>query len=178
MVGRSNPKKLDAEELWNYALRVLSQRPYSATELRTKLSRRSVSPQALGEVLNKLQEYGFANDQKFSEAFASARLNNQGFGRLRVLRELRAKRVPKEIAERAVKKTFADTNELELVDQFLARKYRGKDLSALFQDEKNLASAYRRLRLAGFTNSVTLSVLRRYKQDVPDSLETEEEGEA
>jgi regulatory protein len=176
MVGRPKPKKLSAEELWNYALRVLSQRAYSARELQNKLARRASSPEDLTQALAKVREYGFSDDRRFSENFASARLQNEGFGRFRVLRDLRSKQVPQEIAEQAVNKAFDNIDEQELSAQFLERKYRGKDMRALFQDEKNVANAYRRLRLAGFSSSTSLSVIRRYRTDCPDLADEEEDA--
>ncbi len=147
-------------------MRALGQRAHSATELRQKLSRRAESPADVNAAMAKLREYGFADDQKFSEAFAASRLQNQGFGRFRVLRDLQSKRVAPAVAEDAVEKTFAGTDEPDLIQRFLERKYRGKDLAEFFKEEKNLASAYRRLRTAGFSSSGSLSVLKRYASDV------------
>jgi len=178
MVAPRKPKILGPEELWNYSLRLLGQRPYSVAELKTKLLRRSDSPSVVTDTLNKLQEYGLADDKKFSEAFASFRLQNDGFGQARVLRDLRAKRVPRSVAEKAVAKMFEKTEESELALQFLQRKYRNKDLGALLVDEKQFASAYRKLRVAGFTSSVSLSLLKRYGKGTAEWMEPEpEEGE-
>jgi len=118
-----------------------------------------------------------ADDEKFSEAFASSRLQNDGFGRARVLRDLRAKRVPSSIAEKAVTKTFEKTEESELALQFLNRKYRNKDLSALLKDQKQFASAYRKLRVAGFGSAVSLSLLKRYANEAAEWIEPEPEGD-
>ena len=175
MAPRKQPAKLDANGLWDYALRVLARRPHSVSELKTKLGRRANSPTDVTQTLAKLREYGLTNDRKFSEAFASARLQNQGHGRFRVLRDLRARRVAPEVAEDAISKTFKDTDELELVQQYLDRKYRGRDLGAMLKDEKTLASVYRRLRLAGFSSANSLTVLRRYKQEIADVNESAEE---
>jgi len=93
MAPRAKPKKLDENALWNYALRVLGQRAHSAGELKQKLAHRAQSPSVLSATLAKLREYGFTDDAKFSEAFAAVRLQNRGFGRYRVLRDLRSRRV-------------------------------------------------------------------------------------
>jgi regulatory protein len=168
MATRSKPKKLDAEGLWNYALRALASRAHSLNELRQKLSRRADSPAALTEALQKLAEYGLTDDSKFSEAVALARLQNQGFGRFRVLNELRSKRVAPQVAESAITKVYSGTEESELIRQFLERKYRGKDLPNLLQDQKNVAAAYRRLRVAGFSSSASLAALKRYSTQIED----------
>jgi regulatory protein len=175
MALRGKLKKLDSGSLWDYALRVLGQRAYSANELRQKLSKRSESAADVTAVMGKLREYGLTDDTKFSEAFASSRLQNRGFGRFRVLRDLRSKRVSGNIAEAAVEKTFAGTNEAELIQRFLDRKYRGKKLEEFLKEEKNLASVYRRLRTAGFSSSNSLSILKRYAHQVEDWSGLEED---
>lgn len=173
MVARSKPKILSPDELWNYALRLLAQRPYSVADLKAKLSRRSDSPTVIEETLGKLREYGMADDEKFSELFASSRLQNDGFGRSRVLRDLRAKRIPRSVAEKAVEKTFEKTDEPALAAQFLERKYRNKDLFQVLKDEKQFASAYRKLRLAGFSSSVSLSLLKHYANESAEWMKPE-----
>lgn len=175
MAARGGLKKLDAEALWSYALRALQRKPHSRQELKQKLSQRAQSIADLNSALVKLREYGFIDDRKFSEAFAEARLRNQGFGRMRVARELRAKRVAPEVAAEAVDRAFSGTDEKQLVEQFLARKYRGKNLASFLAEEKNVASVYRRLRLAGFGSSALLAVLRRYSKRTDEWSEAEQE---
>jgi regulatory protein len=175
MRARAKPKKLNAEQLWNYGLKALGQRSHSVHELRQKLLRRAESAPDVDATLTKLQEYGLADDRKFSDSVASARLENQGFGSGRVLRELRAKRVPESVAVEAVSKTYAATSESDLIAAFLDRKYRNKNLRELLADQKNLASAYRRLRTAGFSSSASIAALKRYAAAVDDWDEPVEE---
>ena len=176
MAFKKPPKLLDPAGLWEYALRVLARRAHSAGEVQQKLARRAASAADIPSVMAKLREYGFADDLKFSEAFSSARLTNNGFGRLRVLRDLRTKRVPQSVAEAAIEKTFAGTTEEQLIDQFLARKYRSKDLYAFLQEDKNLDSAYRKLRLAGFSSNAALTTLKKHSKRSADWEEPPEEA--
>lgn len=178
MATRGTPKKLDAEGLWNYALRALGTRAHSVNELRQKLLRRADSPATVTETLHKLAEYGLTDDAKFSESLAAARLQNQGFGRYRVLNELRAKRVAPSVAETAINSAYSGTEEKALIKNFLDRKYRGKDLVTLLDDQKNVANVYRRLRLAGFSSSASLSVLKNYSGAIDELNAPEEEDEA
>lgn len=170
-------RKLDAEALWNYALRILGDRAHSASELRRKLFLKAESPPDVTAVMARLGEYQLTDDTKFSESFASSRLANQGHGRLRVLRDLRSKQVAASVAEKAVSQTFAGTDEAQLADNYLRRKYRGKDLGPFLREEKNLASAYRRLRTAGFSSHVALAVLKRHTGRTEDWDVAEEEPE-
>jgi len=156
------PKRLDADALLNYALRTLGGRAQASGELREKLLRRASRREDADEVIRKLKEAGYLDDRSFAEGYAAARLENEGHGRARVLRDLRQHRVAPNLAEQAVERTFSGKDELELIDQFLKRKFRGKDLALWLGDEKNLAAAYRRLRYAGFSGSNSIRVLKRY----------------
>lgn len=159
-----------------YALRCLSGRAYSAGELREKLRRRSESATDLDGVLGKLKESGYLDDRRYAENFATARLENEGFGKMRVLRDLRQRRVAPAVAEQVVDRTFRETDETELIQAFLERKYRTRPLPAFLAEEKNLASAFRRLRYAGFSAGNSIRVLKRYSrnEEALDSLESSE----
>jgi regulatory protein len=63
-----------------------------------------------------------------------------------------------------------------LIEDFLKRKYRGKQLGAFLAEEKNLAGAYRRLRYAGFSSGASIRVLKRFagQPEVLDALESDE----
>jgi len=161
---RKIPPKLDEIGLWDYALRLLAHRPYSVGELERKLALRADSGTTVAAAIAKLSEYGLADDVKFAETFAGSRLRNRGFGRSRVLQELRARCVPQSLANEVVEKAFAGTDEAQLIERYLARKYRGKDLTRVLQERKNLAAAYRNLRIAGFSSSTSLMVLKRFSQ--------------
>jgi len=171
---RNNPK-LDEKSLWEYALRLLSQRAHSAGEIRQKLLKRAQSAADLEAVLAKLREYEMVDDRRFSEAFATARLQNDGFGRYRILNDLRRKRVSATVAEGAVNRAFTGTDEQQLIERYLTRKYRNIDLTQFLKEEKNLASAYRRLRTAGFSSGSAVAALKRYSQRVEDLSEPPED---
>lgn len=173
-MGIRNTPKLDEKSLWEYALRALSQRAHSSGEIKQKLLKRAQSAEATNAVLAKLRDYGMVDDRRFSEAFASARLQNDGFGRFRVLNDLRRKRVAPGIAETAVNSAFTGTDEPQLVERYLKRKYRNIDLSQFLKEEKNLAAAYRRLRTAGFGSASAIAVLKRYSQRAEDWSEPTE----
>lgn len=155
-------KLLDRDQLMEYASRVLAMRAYTIGELKQKLRARAASEADVDPVLSVLKQAGVLNDRKFADSFASARKANQGFGQHRVMRDLMVKRVPSTVAKEAVKEAYAESDEVELISQYLDRKYRGKDLKLFLQEEKNLASAFRRLRTAGYSSSNSIKVLKRF----------------
>jgi len=169
-------KPLEPGKLLDYALRALGGRAYSIGELREKLRRRAERAEDVDVVLAKLKESGYLDDRRFAENFAAARLENQGLGKMRVLRELRQRRVAPQLAEKVTERTYESTDETALIEAFLERKFRGKKLSTFLADEKNLAAAYRRLRYAGFSSGASIRVLKRYASQAGEleSLESEE----
>ena len=163
-------KLLDHEALWNYALRLLGARGYSEKELRGKLRSRAARPRDLEPVIGRLREYGYLDDRRLAASYAAARLENQGFGRERVLRDLRRKGVASGLARDAVQETYRDTDEAALIEAFLARKFRGVSLREHLAEPRHLAAAYRRLRNAGFGPAASIAVLRGYSERA-DELE-------
>ncbi len=159
---RGRPRLLDAAALLTYAMKALAARALSTSEVRTKLERRAETHSDVETVMAKLGEFGFLNDGKFAEHFAQVRKDSQGFGKMRVLNDLRTRRVPSDLAGDAVALAFSGTEEVDLVKAFLERKYRNTDLQAYLQDPKHLQSAFRRLRYAGFGAGPSITVLKRF----------------
>ena len=160
--SRKPPAPLDIQGLLAYAARVLTARAQTSSELRQKLARRAAQRGDVDEVIRRLKENGYLNDQRFAESFANWRRDNQGVGKTKVVRDLMARRVAPELAKKTAEAAYSGTDEAALIEQFLARKFRGRDLGALLQEEKHLASAFRRLRTAGFSAGNSIRVLKRY----------------
>ena len=163
----------------NRALVLLSGRALSVSELKEKHRRRAAQPSDIDDDILKHKDAGYLNDGRLAETFAAARIENQAFGRMRVLRDLRGRRVAPAVAEKAVADAFREVDEIALIERFLARKYRGRDLGALLKEERELASAYRKLRGAGFGMSNAIKVLKRYAAQaelLEDAPEESEEG--
>lgn len=171
-------KVFDREKLMNAALRALAVRGHSTGELREKLRRRG-EREDVDAVIQSLKEAGYLDDRRFAENYAAGRLENN-LGKLRVLRDLRQRRVAGELAAKVTEAAYRDTNEAQLIEQFLERKYRGKRLGEFLTDEKNLAAAFRRLRYAGFSAGASITVLKRYARAAEslDSLESEDSEQA
>jgi len=171
------PRRLDADGLWEYALKSLGGRAHSIGELREKLRRRAERAGDIDGVLARLKEHQYLDDRRYAESFASARLANEKLGRTRVIRELRARRVAPAVAERTVGKVYQGVEETALIEEWIRRKYRTAPREGLFQDRKDLAAAYRRLARAGFRTGEILKVLKRFAKDTDllDGFEPPEE---
>jgi regulatory protein len=164
------PRLLDADALWSYALKALGARAHSAGELRVKLRRRAQRAEDIDSVLARLKDDGYLDDRRFAEGYAEARLSGDRFGRGRVLQDLRQRRVAPDLAEQTVQHVYENVDEQKLIDEWIRRKYRTAPRDELFQDEKDLAAAYRRLMRAGFRTGEILRALKRFARN-PDLLD-------
>jgi len=167
---RQTPKPLDAAGLMSYAARTLAARPQTVSEMRTKLRRRAARREDAEEVLARLKEAGYLNDKRLAESLANWRRENEGLGKTRVIRDLMARRVAPSLAKQAAEAAYRDADEPAMIQKFLERKYRGKNLAAILAQEKHLAAAYRKLRLAGFSSGNSVRALKRYAAEA-DRLE-------
>lgn len=171
---------LDAEALWGYALKLLAGRAYSSGEFREKLKRRAMREMDVDAAIARLKDLGYLNDQRFAESFAASRLTGEGFGKARVIRDLRQRRVAPPLAERSARKVYDHVDEQGLIEDWIRRKYRTAPREGLFAEQKDLAAAYRKLARAGFRTGEIVRALKRFARDpgLLDGFEPpEEEGE-
>lgn len=170
-------KKLDLDGLMSYAGRSLARRAQSLSELRLRLKPRAARQEDVAEAIARLKQAGLLNDRQFADSFAHWRRDNQGFGKARVMRDLMARRVAPAVAKQAADAAYAEIDEPALIESFLERKYRGKNLGEMLAEPKQLASIYRRLRGAGFSTSASIRVLKRYSEQA-DAMEEMEDDKS
>ncbi len=168
--------KLNREALRNYALRALSQRALSVSELTRRLTLRAETPGDVEVVIESFRSYGYVDAQRLSEEIAEARAKGQTTGAQRVVRDLVKKRVAPAVARQAVSKAFENVDEPALIRNYLERKLRGKNMSEYLKEPKNLASLYRKLRVAGFSSPSSIRVLKEFssRADELEGMDTEE----
>ncbi len=171
------PKRLDADALWSYALKVLGGRAHSLGELRQKLRLRALRPEDVDDALTRLKELGYLDDRKFAESFAASRLSGDKFGRTRVIQDLRQRRVAPGLAETTVGKVYENVDESAMIEDWIRRKYRLAPREGLFQEDKDMAGAYRRLARAGFRSGDIIRILKRFARN-PELLDSFEPPEA
>jgi regulatory protein len=179
-VKSRKPKALDAAKLFEYAVRALSARALSQSELRARLRARAERSGDVEDVLARVKQYGYLDDRRFAETYARLRRENQGFGKYRVLRDLKSRRIAPALAEKAVSEAYREADEPRLIEQYLKRKLRHTGARPKLDDPRKLASLYRMLLRAGFSSGKILESLRKLsaQSEWVDGLEAaaEEEG--
>jgi len=105
------------------------------------------------------------------KGIAAARLSNERFGKTRVLQDLRHRRVAPAWAERRALGYYQDWNESALIEEWIRRKYRATPREGLFQEDKDLASAYAGLFEGGFPYGGDRPGAEKFAKN-PELLET------
>ncbi len=158
MRGGNKPRKpLDAAGARDSALRALGRREHSAAELKAKLQRRGLETDVAAEVVEDLSERGWQSDSRYAEMLLRNRVQ-QGYGRLRILAELEAARVPREQITAAL--AAADCDWTELACALQRRRFGGPPGGAAEWQKQ-----YRFLAGRGFESGAIRAALRGGAQE-------------
>ncbi|HVO63994.1 MAG TPA: regulatory protein RecX, partial [Terriglobales bacterium] len=160
MPFKRTQKIYDEAMLYEYAVGALGRKMRTVAELK-RLMREKVRQQGeIGEllveiVIAKLKENKYLNDTSYAESYSRFRRENEKFGRMRVVQDLKAKGVHGDIIERTVGAAYQEVNEEQLARDYLRRKRIQKPVT-----QKEAARVFRALVRAGFGSRVIFRILK------------------
>jgi regulatory protein len=167
-------KTYDESALYEYAIGALARKMRSVAELKRLLRQRlppgEVSEAMVEAVIARLKDQKYLNDSAYAAAYSSYRKENQRFGRLRVVSDLKALGVHGDVISKAVTTAYSGANEETLARQYLRRKRLKKPA-----DAKEAAKIFRTLMRAGYTSRTIIRILKQW--DVEDEVLTVLESE-
>jgi len=172
----SRPRRTESEdELYQYAVAALGRRMRSTAELKRLLRRRVEAETEYGQtlvelVIRRLKDRGYLNDAKYAAAYSSFRRDNERFGRMRVITDLKTKGVHGEVIEKAIADTYDEVNDEKQAREYLRRKRLVKP-----KDEKQAARVFRQLLRAGFGFKTIFGILKKWDVDAETLSELENE---
>jgi len=170
------PRKTESEdELYHYAVGALGRRMRSTAELKRLLRRRVEAETEYGQtlielVIRRLKDRGYLNDAKYAAAYSSFRRDNERFGRMRVITDLKTKGVHGEVIEKAIADTYDEVNDEKQAREYLRRKRLVKP-----KDQKQAARVFRQLLRAGFGFKTIFGILKKWDVDAETLSELENE---
>jgi regulatory protein len=164
----SKPRKLETEdELREAAMRMLMRRAYSISEMKKALARRCDDSKIIRTVVDRLKEAKHIDDARYAKQFTRSRTESRKQGPYRIARDLRARGVPDQHIDAALKDAAADSDPAAAVRHRIARKMK---LLRGEIDERKVASLYRSLLAAGFPSDLIRKELYKLThQEIPDS---------
>lgn len=121
------------------AAKLLAAKQRSVEELREKLlAGRGATKVLVEEVIGRLRDYGYLDDAKFAQSYASLRLRERPIGRRRLQRDLWLKKVDKQTVETALDEVFETTPEDDLIDRAIAKRVRLRGKPKTREEAKKL----------------------------------------
>jgi regulatory protein len=141
------------------ALRLLSRRDYTTSELRQKLLDREFAEADIDEALRSLTADRLLDDRRAAAAHVRTASQIKGRGRLRIQRELEARGVDRDL----VRDLLADLpagDDLAAIDRFLSRKRLPPRLSAA--DHRRV---FQQLLRRGFPADAIAKALAKRRKD-------------
>jgi regulatory protein len=139
-------------------LRLLGRRELSVAQLRARLIDREHPPEEVDAALAHLLETRALDDGRVARAFARTAVKVKGRGRLRVMRELQAMGLARDVVAEALAEVFGDLDERALITQALQKKLRGR--RRVVSPAEN-ARLYQYLMRQGFTPAAVVAALRK-----------------
>jgi regulatory protein len=173
--SRAKKKVYTEKELYEYAVGALARRMRSIAELKRLLRQKVEADTEFGQtlvelIIRRLKDQGYLNDAKYASAYSSFRRDNEKFGRMRVITDLKAKGVHGDVIDTAVSAAFDDVNEEKQARAYLHRKRLAKP-----QGQKQAARIFRQLTRAGFRSKTIFTILKKW--DVDDEMLSALDGE-
>ena len=151
------------------AAKLLAAKSRSVAELRELLGQgQGASKADIEEVLQRLTEYGYLNDERFALGYVSAKVRQRPIGRQRLKRDLAIKKVNKETADEALDLVFAETPETELIDRAIEKRLRLRGRPRNRAESKSL---FDHLLRQGFSFELVVEKVRAASQAVLDEDE-------
>ena len=143
------------------ALRLLAGRELSVAECRARLVDRDHPREDIDAAIDHLVETRALDDERVAQAYARTAVNVKGRGRLRILHELHAKGIPRDVAAAAVANVFGDLDERTLVDRAIQKKLRHRPQPVTPAEHARL---YQHLMRQGFSPAVVADALRKLRK--------------
>jgi len=115
---------LNRPTAYNYALSLLSARPYAIKALHRKLIQKEYLAADADDAIRRLVDAGLLNDEKFAKQYARSKMLSTGASKRRLTQDLYRKGIKGDIASTAIANVIADEeiNTAAVVEQIARKK--------------------------------------------------------
>ena len=125
------------ERTMNRAGNLLAAKPRSIGELRERLLEKSwTNLEIVDGVIEKLEGYGYLDDQKFAEDLALSKLRQKPQGKRRLQQAMSRKKLDREVLDNAIASAFEKMPETDLIDAAIEKRLRLKGRPETREDTK------------------------------------------
>ena len=147
-----------ASEALATALRLLSVRERSTTELTARLQQKGFSAATVAATVARCREYGYLDDRRFALERAPALLRSSRAVGPKLLADLQARGIGREEAREALEQALEGADEAELLQALLQRRFPDFQPAAANDRERRRIIDYCLRR--GFSSALVFSLIR------------------
>lgn len=140
------------------ALRLLSVRERSSAELTARLQQKGFSATAVEATINRCQEFGYLDDQRFARERARALLRSGRAIGPKLLADLQARGISREAAQDAQDQALEGTDPAEVLRALLERRFPDFQPATASDRERRRIIDYCLRR--GFSSALVYSLIR------------------
>jgi regulatory protein len=175
--ARPKKKFYTEDELYEYAVGALARRMRTVAELKRLLRMRVEDAESeygktlIELIIRRLKDRGYLNDSQYAAYFSSLRRDNQKFGRMRIVTDLKIKGMHADVIDKAVDAAFEGVSE-----EAQAREYLRKKRMVKPKDQKQTARIFRQLARGGFGTKTIFTILKKWDVDEETLSELESES--
>jgi regulatory protein len=151
-------RRTESERAIDLAYKAVARRELTVAELRTRLERKRVSPEAIDDAVEELEATGFLDDARYARQFTDDKRELESWGSERIARDLHRRGIPPDLIEAAVSTRSRDS-ELRTAVLLLEQRH-----PAAPQDDRERDRAWQMLVRRGYSHDIAYDAIRAYER--------------
>jgi len=160
-------REIEADEAYveakQTALDYLAYKPRTEQEVRRKLRKQDVPRPVIDDVIARLYELEYLDDESYANDYAHNRFSSKKYGPVRIRRELEERGVDRHLAAAAVDELFAEKSARGAAWEHAEKRW--PRLADEDDPRRRRQKLYRYLRRRGFTSDTICPILDELEQD-------------
>jgi regulatory protein len=151
-------RRTDSERAIDLAYKAVARRDLTAAELRARLERKHVPPEAIDDAVAELEDTGFLDDARYARQFAEDKRELDRWGSDRIAQDLRRRGIATQLIDAAVS-THDRDSELRTALLLLRQRYPHAP-----RDDRERDRAWQMLVRRGYSPDLSYDAIRTWER--------------
>jgi regulatory protein len=151
-------RRTESERAIDLAYKAVARRDLTAAELRTRLTRKHVPPEAIADAVEELQDTGFLDDARYARQFAEDKREIDQWGTDRIAMDLRRRGIAPQLIDAALT-THDRDSEMRTALLLLRQRYPKSP-----RDDRERDRAWQMLVRRGYSPDLSYDAIRTWER--------------
>lgn len=151
-------RRTETERAIDLAYKAVARRDLTVAELRSRLERKNVPPEAIDDAVAELEETGFLDDARYARQFAEDKRELEQWGAERITRDLHRRGIAPHLIDAATS-THSRDSELRTALLLLEQRY-----PAAPRDDRERDRAWQMLVRRGYAHEIAYDAIRAWER--------------